>query len=212
MSVAHAVSRPPRRKRSASGASGQSVVELAVILPVIMLILMGAVDFGRLMQARVVSEAAVRTGASWGAGILANATLPLSPVFKLSTSDCTYGPTCNIESRACAEAAGFPNYSAGELLTANGGDKYTDCANNHPSSSNSKANVCSPSATQSNPFFEVQWKRANGTAFVPSSTVQAQIGDTIEVSGTYCFRALFPWPGIPNPTTWTSTSKFTIQP
>ncbi|HIC93722.1 MAG TPA: pilus assembly protein [Anaerolineae bacterium] len=46
---------------------GQSLVELALILPVLMLILMGIVDFGRAFNARIIITNAAREGARYGA-------------------------------------------------------------------------------------------------------------------------------------------------
>jgi Flp pilus assembly protein TadG len=199
-----------RRRRS----SGQGLVEFALVVPILMLVLLGAVDFGRLMQARVTAESATRAGASWGAGILANATQALDPVFSLSTSRCAYGPTCNIEARACDEAAGFPSYSGGPAQTGAGSNPvtYHDCANNYGSSANSAANVCSPSSTQSNPFFTVTWRHADGTSFSPGPSLQAVVGDTIEVNGTACFKTFVPWPGVPSSNILTTSARYTVQP
>jgi hypothetical protein len=195
---------------------GQGLVEFALLVPIVILLLLGAVDFGRLLQARVTAESATRAGASWGAAIPANATQGLSPVLSLaSASQCTYGPTCNIEARACAEAKGFPNYSGGPLLTGYGDRPltYRDCANNYAASTNTKAGVCNPSATQSNPFLTVVWWRSDGTTvFTPTPTSPAHIGETIEVTGTFCFKTLFPWPVVPSPILLTTTARYTIQP
>ncbi len=193
---------------------GQGLVEFTLVLPVLMVVLLGAVDFGRLMEARVTSEAATRAGASWGAGILANSTEPLDPVFAFSTSKCGFGPTCNIEARACAEAAGLPGYSGGPALQGSGDSPitYRDCAHNYASSTNVVGNVCSPSATQSNPFLTVTWRHANGTTFTPSGATPAVVGDTIEVDGTYCFKTLIPWPLVPKQITWSTAARFTVQP
>jgi TadE-like protein len=206
------------RSRRGRGARGQSLVEFTLIVPILMIILLGAVDFGRVMQGRVTAEAATRAGASWGAGILANATQGLSPVYYLfpknPRDECAYGPTCNIEARACAEAAGFPGYSGGPALTGGGANPvtYHDCANNYAASTNSVAGVCSPSATQSNPFLAVKWWHANGIQFTPTATLQATVGDTIEVDGTFCFVTLVPWPGIPSRITFSTSARYTVQP
>jgi len=204
------------RRSSSEGrlGRGQGLVEFTLVLPIIMLVLLGAVDFGRLMQARVTAEAATRAGASWGAGILANSTEPLDPVFAYSTNKCGFGPTCNIEARACAEAAGIPNYSGGPALQGNGDNPltYRDCAHNYASSTNVVGNVCSPSGTQSNPFYTVTWRHSNGFTFTPTGVLPAVVGDTIEVTGTFCFKALIPWPLVPKQITWTEVSRFTVQP
>src|SRR5438874_6230296 len=65
---------------------GQSVVEFALILPVLMTLVLGAIDFGRVMQARVTSESAAKAGASWGASHLQNATQALEPAYALQKS------------------------------------------------------------------------------------------------------------------------------
>jgi hypothetical protein len=190
------------------------MVEFTLVLPVIMIILLAAVDFGRLMQARVTAEAATRAGAAWGAGILANSTQPLDPVFAFSNSKCGFGPTCNIEARACDEAAGIPGYSGGPALQGSGANPvtYHDCAKNYASSTNVVGSVCSPTATQSNPFLVVTWRHADSTIFTPTAVAPAVVGDTIEVVGTFCFKTLIPWPLVPKQITWTDTSRFTVQP
>src|SRR4051812_17530134 len=54
-----------RVRRTASDSGGQSVLELALLLPVLMLILVGAIDLGRLVQAEVVVNNAARIGAQY---------------------------------------------------------------------------------------------------------------------------------------------------
>ena len=196
---------------------GQAIVEFTIVLPILMIVLLAAVDFGRLMQARVTAESATRAGASWGAGILANATQGLAPLYMtapVSGVKCGYGPTCNIEARACDEASGFPGYSGGPLLYGAGSTPiaYHDCAHNYAASTNVIGGVCNPSATQSNPFLEVYWRHPDGAGFVPSAFAPAGVGDTIEVVGTYCFKTLIPWPAVPSQVMLTTSSRYTIQP
>lgn len=189
--------------------TGQGLVEFALIIPVILLLVLGAIDFGRYMQARITAESAVRAGASWGATNLQNATQPLGPVYAVSTKTCTYGPTCNIEYRACIEAAGLPGYSGGAVLTGGGKNPlhYQDCA------TGTAGNVCQPGATQSNPFLTVTWRHPDGTTFSPDGVnVQAEVGDSVEVDGTFCFQTFFPYPAIAHQLTWTSRSVFVVQP
>lgn len=191
------------------GSRGQTVVEFALLAPVLLLLLLGAIDFGRLLQARVTAESSARAGASWGAAHLQNATALLDPVYALTTKDCIYGPTCNIEYRACREAAGFPGYSGGAILTGGGQSPvdYLACT------SGSKLNVCQPSATQSNPFLSVIWRDNNGNIVNPDgTTTQAKVGYSIEVDGTFCFQTIFPTPTIMHEVTWTSRSVFVITP
>ena len=196
---------------------GQAIVEFTIVLPILLLVLLAALDFGRLMQARVTAEAATRAGASWGAGILANATQGLAPLFMtapVSGVKCGYGPTCNIEARTCDEASGFPGYSGGPLLYGAGSNPiaYHDCAHNYAASTNVVGGTCNPSGTQSNPFLEVHWRHQDGAEFSPSAFGPAQVGDTIEVVGTYCFKTLIPWPAVPSTVTLTTASRYTIQP
>src|SRR4051812_43043671 len=54
-----------RLGRQANESRGQSVLELALILPVLMIVLVGAVDLGRLVQAEVVVNNAARVGAQY---------------------------------------------------------------------------------------------------------------------------------------------------
>src|SRR5436190_4991922 len=118
------------RRSLAKSRSGQSLVEFALMLPVLMTLILGSVDFGRVMQARVTSESSAKAGAFWGASHLQNATAALPPAYALasnpkncgSASGLDYGPNCNILARACAEAAGLPGYSGGAAFTGDGGD------------------------------------------------------------------------------------------
>jgi Flp pilus assembly protein TadG len=58
---------PPRRASSSARRRGQALVEFALILPVMMLILLIAVDFGRLFSAYISNVNAAREGASYAA-------------------------------------------------------------------------------------------------------------------------------------------------
>jgi hypothetical protein len=55
------------RLRARLGRRGQSLVELAVVLPVLLLVLGGAIDFGRAFFARTAIENAAKEGALFGA-------------------------------------------------------------------------------------------------------------------------------------------------
>lgn len=82
---------PPRRDRR----SGQSVTEFAIIVPVMMLILLGIADFGRLFASAVAVEAAGREAADYGA-FDASFWAPVN----LTTT------IAEMERRACTAAAG----------------------------------------------------------------------------------------------------------
>jgi hypothetical protein len=197
---------------------GQSVVELALILPVLLALVLGALDFGRVMQARVTAESAAKAGASWGASHFQNATANLPPAYDLGNSggDCgsatlKYPPTCNILARACAEAAGLPRFSGTTPpVPGYGGDTYQVC------SSGSAANVCQAAPTQSNPFLVVTWADKDGNSFTASNVQNPPgirkpvIGDSVTVTGTYCFKTFFPGPM--SQLTWTSSATYTVQP
>ncbi|HEX9832273.1 MAG TPA: TadE family protein [Mycobacterium sp.] len=200
------------RSRRLFGARGQSVAEFALILPVLIALVLGAIDFGRIMQARVTSESAAKAGAHWGASHLQNATQTLPPAYAWLSNpkNCGSGtgldfePTCNILARACAEASGLPGFwGTTPALTGAGGDAYQVC------SSGSSANVCQANASQSNPFLTVTWAH-NGTTFTASDAQRPVIGDTVMVTGTYCFRTFFPGPV--SQVTWTSSATYTVQP
>jgi hypothetical protein len=192
--------------------NGQSFVEFALILPVILLLLLGAIDFGRVMQARVTSDSSAKAGAQWGAAHIQNATQPLEPAYTLKASpgDCGSGldfpPTCNVLSRACAEAQGLPGWSGGRLYQSDDpAVRYYACT------TGSAGGVCSPSTTQSNPFLAVTWKRA-GVVITPSTTAAPRIGDTLTVTGTYCFKTFFPQFLPMSRITWSSPATYTVQP
>ncbi len=53
----------PRRRRSTLAARGQSLVEFSLVLPILMVLLLGVVDFGRVFAAGITMEAAARNGA-----------------------------------------------------------------------------------------------------------------------------------------------------
>ncbi len=178
---------------------GQALIEFALVLPVLLLLLLGALDFGRLMQAHVTATSAVRAGAFWGAANFQNATQDLGPSY--GSGGC--GPTCNIEYRSCKEASGLPGYSGGQTYDWPGDAAAVTCT------SGSAANVCSAGATQSNPYLVVRWYGPDGTTPL---TGQAQSGDIIEVDGTFCFQTFFPVPAIAHQLTWTSSARYVIQP
>jgi hypothetical protein len=180
---------------------------------VLLALILGAVDFGRVMQARVTSESSAKVGAQWGASHLQNAMAALPPAYALAgspkkcgtASGLDYGPNCNILARACAEAAGLPSYSGGSVITGDGGDDYQVC------SSGTSTNVCTPSASQSNPFMTIAWSHA-GVAFTPAPGLGAKpaIGDTVTVTGVYCFKTFFPGPM--SVLTWSSAATYSVQP
>jgi Flp pilus assembly protein TadG len=208
--------RPMRRipRSSASNLSGQALVEFALVLPVIFLIFIGAIDFGRVMQARVTAESAAKAGAQWGAAHIQNATQGLEPAYALATSpkNCgtaaglDYPPTCNVLFRACAEARGLPGFSGGTIYQSD-----DPAVTSQACTTGSAANICSASASQANPFLTITWKRA-GVAFTPTTSAAPRIGDTLTVDGAYCFKTFFPQFLPISRITWSSPATYTVQP
>jgi hypothetical protein len=203
-----------RITRGSASAPGQAVVELALVLPVILLLFIGAVDFGRVMQARVTAESSAKAGAQWGASHIQNATQALEPAYGLkanpgncgSAAGLDYPPTCNVLYRACAEARGLPGFSGGTVYQSD-----DPAITSQACTTGSAANVCSASGSQSNPFLTVTWKRG-GVAFTPTTTAAARVGDTITVAGMYCFKTFFPQFLPISQLKWTSPATYTVQP
>ena len=52
-----------RRRRTNGGPRGQSMVEFALLLPILLVLLLGVADFGRVFEAGIVTESAARAGA-----------------------------------------------------------------------------------------------------------------------------------------------------
>lgn len=57
----------PSTSRKAGSKSGQALVEFALILPLLLVLLLGVADFGRVFQAEIVIESASRAAAEAGA-------------------------------------------------------------------------------------------------------------------------------------------------
>jgi len=63
-----------RRSRRTHGESGAALVELAIVLPLLALILVGTIDFGRVFRTAMIVTAAARAGAQWGSQGVVNFT------------------------------------------------------------------------------------------------------------------------------------------
>jgi Flp pilus assembly protein TadG len=64
---AHARSRPPDGRTSRARGRGQALVEFALIVPVLLFLLVVAIDFGRLFYLNVSINNGAREGAAYGA-------------------------------------------------------------------------------------------------------------------------------------------------
>lgn len=56
-----------RSRRFCKSAHGAAAVELAIVLPVLLLLVIGVVDYGRVYYQSVIVSNAARAGAEWGA-------------------------------------------------------------------------------------------------------------------------------------------------
>jgi Flp pilus assembly protein TadG len=84
-----------RLERLASNEDGQSIVELAIMLPVVLLLLFGAIDFGQYMYTSIHVGNAARAGVQFGA-----------------QSDTTAGDTAGMNAAALADAPEITSMTA----------------------------------------------------------------------------------------------------
>lgn len=92
-----------------------SIIETALVLPVLLLLLAGALDTGRAFRAAMVVNAAARTGAAYGihyptdtAGMLLAAKTDTSNLVTVAPT-ATYGCECSDGSSAIASCASEPS-------------------------------------------------------------------------------------------------------
>jgi Flp pilus assembly protein TadG len=98
--VAHASSRPLAASRAEArlNRAGQSVVEFALVVPVLLFIVIAIADFGRLYSAAVAIESAAREAADYGAFDADH--------WSSSTPSNITNTLAEMEKRACTAAAG----------------------------------------------------------------------------------------------------------
>lgn len=97
-----------RKSREGNSKSGQALVEFALILPLLLVLLLGVADFGRVFQAEIVIESASRAAAEAGA-IEYLRTQEVRAVYPGPISD-YYEHIHEVASRsACQEARILPN-------------------------------------------------------------------------------------------------------
>jgi hypothetical protein len=89
------VDKLPNSRRRGSRTAGQSIVEFALVFPVMLFLLVGIADFGRMYTSAVAIESATREAADYGA-------------FQINQWDPTNVPTtvAEMQKRACVAAAG----------------------------------------------------------------------------------------------------------
>jgi len=89
-----------RRRGAAQGDRGAVAVEMALVLPLLLLLVFGIVDFGRMLNAQITLTQAAREGARWAAlgqsGVPARVTAAapgLSPAPTSTVTACPANPT-----------------------------------------------------------------------------------------------------------------------
>lgn len=89
-------------------ARGQSLVEFALLLPLLLIIVLGVVDFGRVFQTGIVMESAARAGAEAAAVEYLRDVTGQGPTYVLPAE--RYDRIRNVASEvACREASRLPN-------------------------------------------------------------------------------------------------------
>jgi hypothetical protein len=102
-------SRVPRR--SARGDLGQSIVEFALVLPIMVLVLLATVDFARVYTTMMSVESAAREAADYGTTLGAGKWQPGAPMD---------GTVAEMQRRACVAASDLPDYADTDSDPTNG--------------------------------------------------------------------------------------------
>lgn len=92
----------PRSGRRRTGARGQSVVEFALVLPIMVLVLLATVDFARVYTTMMSVESAAREAADYGTTLGAGKWQIGAPMD---------GTVVEMHRRACVAASDLPDYS-----------------------------------------------------------------------------------------------------
>lgn len=166
--------------------SGQSVVEFAIVLPVLMLLLIAIADFGRIYASAVAVEAAGREAADYGAFLASqwNSTNYVTTVNEMERRACVAAAGSHLEGYQTADPVNNttctnPSFSC--TLEWNGAT--TDCMN--PSGFTSGSTNCWDPATD------------------PPCTVHVQM--------TYTFQTLLLGPPMPTSVQLVRDSRFRIS-
>ena len=108
---------PPIQRPATPSRRGQTLVEFALVLPMLIVLLLGIADFARVFQAGIVLEAAARNGAE----VAAIERLRNKPPADPSLVDAYYAHLHDMAAQAaCAESRGLPNttYVADDPMTS----------------------------------------------------------------------------------------------
>ena len=106
-----------RRRNSAAGDArgGQSIVELALALPVLMLLLLGTIDLGMLFHDYIQLRNAAREGAGYGAHFPTDGT---GIALRVTRHGVPSGTTVSSSCTSCTTSGGVPTGSGTVAVTA----------------------------------------------------------------------------------------------
>lgn len=175
--------RVPRHRRSAEP-RGQSLVEFAMLLPLLLVLLLGVADFGRVFQAGIVIESASRAAAEAGALEYLRTQVdreanPGDPAY--------YARIHRIASEAaCQEARVLPNttFSAGPPMTCLTWPAVVVCVHD----ADSVDPICNGSAAAG---YSDGPPECTGMSGVWTTAEDSQQHDYVEVRVCYRFTTLF---------------------
>ncbi|HET7029387.1 MAG TPA: TadE family protein [Candidatus Limnocylindrales bacterium] len=121
-----AIRRPRSRRRSPSG---QSLVEFALVFPILLILLLTIVDFGRIFSAGITVESAARTAAETAAGQYLTEMTRVSPA-AIDTAGYQRIHDAAWQS-ICDEASSLPNATAGSGGSQCGGLPTVVCVHDN---------------------------------------------------------------------------------
>ena len=107
-----------------------AAVELAIILPIFLLVLFGIVEFGGMMYDQQIIETAAREGARWGAAQSISANHPIScsdPVIQQIMGGPNCSGTQNGNQTACSTASNFASSSVFSFQQSNQPNVMVSC-------------------------------------------------------------------------------------
>jgi Flp pilus assembly protein TadG len=161
--------------------SGAALVELALTAPLLVLVIVGSAELGRIAYMAIEVESAARAGASYGAENLGNA----------------FGPASAIQQAALNDAPSVPNMNASATTACV--CETLNTSTNTPSFNPSTGTTSCTSGI------------IVGTACDSvSSTSTQSVVDYVVVTTTANVATLLHYPGIPNTFTLTGSSEMRI--
>lgn len=170
-------------RRKAAIQSGQTLLEVALLTPLLVLLLLGVIEMGRYAYAGILVGNAARAGAAYGAQSVA-----------LSSQ------TANII--AAADNDYLQNGQPASTLTVT---SSTSCGCDSAGTISMQTNACS---TQANPGITTTIDTCQGTTSPTGNHWVVMV--SVTASGQ--FSSLFSYPGIPSPITITRTATMRVAP